>query len=46
LQALKPHSGFDLMPTEGVEDMVVEGEEVARDAVVGADICPGSRDLR
>src|SRR5215472_4387263 len=46
LQALEPGAEFDLMMADGPEDVVVEGEEVARDGVVGTDVGAGGGDLR
>ena len=46
MQTLEPAAGLDLMAADGVEDVVVEGEEVAGDGVVGADVGAGAGDLR
>ena len=45
LEALEPAAGFDLVAAGGEEDVVVEGEEVAGDGVVRADVGAGAGDL-
>ncbi len=46
LQPLHPGAEFELMMADGPEDVVVEGEEVAGDGVVGADVGASGGDLR
>ena len=46
LQALEPSADFDLMLADGPVDVIVEGEEVARDGVVAADVAARAGDLR
>ena len=46
LQALEPDAAFEGVLADGVEDVVVEGEEVAGDGVVGAYVGAGAGDGR
>ena len=46
LEALEPSADFELMAADGPVDVVVEGEEIARDGVVAADVAAGAGDLR
>ena len=46
LERLEPHAGLNLMARARVEDMVVDGVEIAGCGVVGSDIAAGAGDLR